>query len=575
MTPKSLFMLSRPGPLPATLILSFLSPLAWSAGAELPVIAISSQGSSNANAAEANDASVLFYNPAGMSRLRGSRISLPVALIAASSKVTDQGTTRLQDMGQAPDTGPTADCTQYDCMSDPNPSPAMPAVKDQPEGLFPAVLPVGAFFATTPYDESITLGIGVFSPGGGNLNYKSNWFGRHFIDSAAIELININPSVAIRFDDKHSVGFGVSALVGHAKFKLQIDVNKVAPYLLQGVLDSPESVIAALPAGLGGVLSTAQIDQLVSGLVGVAPDQVKGVLASLLAGQGVPGLGVANPALAGVSLVDPTSTASGTVETIGFGYGWNAGYFYQFSDETRLGISYRSKSDVRMNGELDWDFSDARTSALGNAVIGNLESFLVKNYRPDTDARLVFTVPAKFNVGFFSALSSKVDWMLNYTFNQTSVVKNLKVDLPNQSASVKAEQGGVVLAQHWRDSFTLATGINYHWDDTLVLRTGLQFDQTPVPSAKYRHPALADNDRWMLSVGLGYQLNRNTSIDLAYSYLHIMPSQSNNHDPCSGVYFEGSTTQSPSECTSNGGTFRARYDDTHAHILGAQLNQKF
>ena len=39
------------------------SSLVWSAGAEVPVIAISSQGTSNANSAEANDASALFLLP--------------------------------------------------------------------------------------------------------------------------------------------------------------------------------------------------------------------------------------------------------------------------------------------------------------------------------------------------------------------------------------------------------------------------------------------------------------------------------------------------------------------------------
>ena len=563
---------------------------AWSAGAEVPVIAISSQGTSNANSAEANDASVIYYNPAGMSRLRGTNFSLPVSFLMASTDVSDMGTTRVQDVGQAPDTGRKADCSAYDCMGAASPNPAMPAVHDQPGGIFPAVLPLAAVFMSTPVSENITAGLGVFAPGGGNLNYKKDWFGRHFIDSAAIETVNINPSLAIRFDDKHSIGVGVSALVGHARFKLQIDVNKLAPYLLSGVLDTPDSVVDALlgsqtsllgQLGLGGLLnglglgSEGLLGQVATGLTNALPNEVSGLLASLLSGQGLPGLGGLNSALAGVSLIDPTSTASGTVETLGFGYGWNVGYMYQHSDKTRLSISYRSESDIRMNGKLDWDFTDARTSALGNALIGNLEDFLVQYYRPDTDARLIFTIPAKLNVGFFTELTDKLDLMLSYTFNKTSVVKDLVVELPNQSGRVKAEQGPHVIAQNWRDSFAAAAGINYHWSDKLTLRTGIQFDQTPVPSSRYRHPGLADNDRWMASLGLGYRVNRNTTIDAAYSYLYILPSESNYHDPCTGVFFEGSAEQDPSECTANGGTFRARYHNTHAHILGLQLNQRF
>ncbi|MFX5245190.1 outer membrane protein transport protein, partial [Acinetobacter baumannii] len=88
--------------------------------------------------------------------------------------------------------------------------------------------------------------------------------------------------------------------------------------------------------------------------------------------------------------------------------------------------------------------------------------------------------------------------------------------------------------QNWRDSFTAAAGINYRWNDKLTLRTGLQFDQTPVPGPAFRHPGLADNDRWMASLGLGYQIDKNTSVDLAYSYLHILPSDANYHERCTG-----------------------------------------
>ncbi|MFX7690306.1 hypothetical protein ABTJ45_19750, partial [Acinetobacter baumannii] len=95
----------------------------------------------------------------------------------------------------------------------------------------------------------------------------------------------------------------------------------------------------------------------------------------------------------------------------------------------RLGISYRSESDVRMKGQLDWDFTDLRASTLGSVVTGDLPHFLEQYYRPDVDARLIFTIPAKLNIGFFTQVSERMDLMLNYTFNRTSAVKDLTVEL--------------------------------------------------------------------------------------------------------------------------------------------------
>lgn len=539
----------------------------WAAGAEVPVISTSSQGTSNANAAEARDASVIFFNPAGMARLRGTNISQPFTVIMASTKVKDTGTTRLQDIGQDPDTGRKADCEEYDCMSDPNPDPAMPAVGKQEGGIFPAALPVPALFGSMPVNDMLTVGLGVFSPGGGNLNYNKDWFGRYFIDSAAIETVNINPSVAVRFDDKHSIGFGVSALVGHAKFKQQIDVNKLGPYLLQPILNNSDTVLDAVSQNyLNGLLGELGV----SGPLG-------NTLSSLYSAAGnIPGAqeGLSD-ALSGAA-IDPTSTASATIETVGFGYGWNVGYMYNFSDKTRLGLSYRSESDIRMNGDLDWDLNNLKGGDTEQLLTPpSLREFMIKNYRPDTDARLVFTIPAKFNVGFFTELTDKLDWMLSYTFNKTSVVKTLEVELPHQRDR-ETPQGNAVIAQNWRDTFTVASGINYRWDDKLTLRTGIQFDQTPVKSEKFRNPALADNDRWMASFGLGYKLNKSTTVDLAYSYLYIMPSDANFHERCSGTYYEreDNSIGGSSECTSNGGTFRAHYYDSHAHIFGLQLNKR-
>lgn len=111
----------------------------------------------------------------------------------------------------------------------------------------------------------------MYALGGGNLNYKADWFGRYFIDSAAIETININPSMAIRLDDQHSIGLGVSALVGHAKFKLHVDVNKIAPYLLKGVINTPQSVIDQLNSQLGDILPAELLSQVANTLISATP----------------------------------------------------------------------------------------------------------------------------------------------------------------------------------------------------------------------------------------------------------------------------------------------------------------
>jgi len=221
------------------LAILFSSVTSYAGGLDLPTIAASHQGTSNANSAEAADASVIYYNPAGMAMLRGINVSNNLSVFTLRGKV-DVDTQGTANTPRPEQTG----------MDRGRPIADDPQAQGKPGSFWPKVLGAGSFFATVPlhrinldalkalpHYEDITIGLGVFAPGGGNLNYKSDWAGRYFADNVAIELVNINPSMAIRFDDKHSIGAGVSVLGGHLRQGVHIDVDGVGPYLLQPVID--------------------------------------------------------------------------------------------------------------------------------------------------------------------------------------------------------------------------------------------------------------------------------------------------------------------------------------------------
>lgn len=267
--------------LPLAILFSALNSHAG--GLDLPTIAASHQGTSNANSAEAADASVIYYNPAGMAQLRGINVtnSLSVFTLRGKVEVDMDGTTRTPPPG-ANTPGAEGDPIG-DCSTNPN------GCDRQAQGgagtFWPKVLGAGAFFATVPLHrinldalkaipnyEDITLGIGIFAPGGGNLNYKSDWGGRYHADNVAIELININPSMAIRFDDKHSIGFGASIIGGHLRQGVQID-TKVAPYLFQSYvqnlsLDQLTNLTGVVSPEISNLLGSLNLGSTCSSLLG-------------------------------------------------------------------------------------------------------------------------------------------------------------------------------------------------------------------------------------------------------------------------------------------------------------------
>ncbi|MEO6699298.1 MAG: outer membrane protein transport protein [Paraperlucidibaca sp.] len=538
----------------ATLAISY-SATTLAGGFDLPTIAASHQGTSNANGAEAIDPSVIYYNPAGLTRLRGLQVSQGFSLLALRGKVEDMGsygTPAINEPGNSAEGRPLA---------------GEPYSNGAPGSFWPKVLGAGGLFVSMPVDDMLTVGLGIFAPGGGNLNYKSDWAGAYQAENVAIELININPSAGIRFDDKHSIGFGVSIIGGHLRQKTQIDVAGVGPYLFRPVIQN---------ANFGTLDPGLTLGQLTDGLCGVGPlcDITIGTITDpLLLTDALASLGAG-------AIVDPESNGSGKVEMYGYGFGYNLGYMYNFSDKTRMGIAYRSESKIKLRGDLEWQLDNLNGTPSGNLIIaainggdGNLQDYLRNYLRPDTTAKGNLKLPSRLSVNFFHELTDKIDLLMDYTFIESSIVDEIRVAFSDRTDpdGNTVKQGDGAVYTKWKDSFKVSVGANYHLNDALTLRTGFQFDKTPVPSPEFRHPGAPDSDRYMYSVGANYKVDKEISIDAAYSIVFLEDSLSNYRDPCRGV----SNENDGSSCTGNGGGFRGKFSDTSIQVLSLQMNKKF
>ncbi|MDO8351161.1 MAG: outer membrane protein transport protein [Gallionella sp.] len=126
-------------------------------------------------AASAEDASTIFYNPAGMSRLNGKQLVVAAHAILPSAKFTGTGLAGA-DMGG--DAG----------------------------GL--ALVPNGYFVMEV--NPQLRVGLGVGAPFGLQTEYTSTWVGRAHAIKSKLETINLNPSVAYRVNDGFSLGAGIN-----------------------------------------------------------------------------------------------------------------------------------------------------------------------------------------------------------------------------------------------------------------------------------------------------------------------------------------------------------------------------
>lgn len=126
-------------------------------------------------AASAEDASTIFYNPAGMSRLHGKQIVVAAHAILPSAKFTGTGLAGT-DMGG--DAG----------------------------GL--ALVPNGYF--AMEVNPQLRIGLGVGAPFGLQTEYTPTWVGRAHAIKSKLETINLNPSVAYQVNDGFSLGAGIN-----------------------------------------------------------------------------------------------------------------------------------------------------------------------------------------------------------------------------------------------------------------------------------------------------------------------------------------------------------------------------
>lgn len=164
--------------IPALIAIAF-SGSAAAAGFQLLEQNASGLGNAYAgSAAVAENASTIFYNPAGMTQLKDVEVSSGVSLVSASYKFTNNGSS----------TGTT--------------------LVGDADGGTDGYIPNAYLSWRVAKDFSVGLGIG--APFGLMTDYANPWTGAAQSLKFQIKTINVNPSVAWRANDWLSVGAGVN-----------------------------------------------------------------------------------------------------------------------------------------------------------------------------------------------------------------------------------------------------------------------------------------------------------------------------------------------------------------------------
>jgi long-chain fatty acid transport protein len=190
-----------------SVLLAAASSSASAAGFAIKEQSITNLGRAFAgSAAAAEDASTIFFNPAGLTYLDRTEVDMGLNYIKPKSKFDNDGS---NINGVIPISGGDGGDAGHEAF-------------------------VPNFYLSHPVSDKVTLGLGISAPFGLVTEYKEDWVGRYLAVKSEMLTVNFNPSIAIKATDKLSLGFGVSAQYIDVELTKTVQVPSDAEVKLQG-----------------------------------------------------------------------------------------------------------------------------------------------------------------------------------------------------------------------------------------------------------------------------------------------------------------------------------------------------
>ena len=208
--------------------------------------------------------------------------------------------------------------------------------------------------------------------------------------------------------------------------------------------------------------------------------------------------------LAGFSLGIPGFAPNGvdakiTITGDDVGYGYNIGFLYEVSEDTRFGLHYRSHIKHTLEGNAY--FVDVPAPFAGTFF--------------DQPATADVTTPETISISLYHQPNDAWALMGDFTWTKWDRFRELAVDFSNIGTP---DSSSVV---NWGNTIRLSVGASYNLSENIKLRTGLAYDQSPISGPKNRTPRIPDEDRFWVAFGLSIYGTENAFFHWAYVHIFV------------------------------------------------------
>lgn len=232
------------------------------------------------------------------------------------------------------------------------------------------------------------------------------------------------------------------------------------------------------------------------------------------------------------SLFSSSTDATAKVHGEDWGWGYNAGLTWLPNDEQRLSLTYRSKVEHELEGDIEVNGFSAPAASMNGTSKGGGD----------------VTLPETITLNAWQKLDDQMAAMFSLRHTRWSRYETLKMRFDN-SVWNSTE------VQNWHNTLSASFGVDYQLDPKLKVRSGIGYDESPISSSVHRSPRLPATYNTWFSVGLSWQLSEQFTLDAGYMYVQGKSASMN--------------------YSSAFGTMNARMDDAQAHELGLQLQYRF
>lgn len=187
--------------------------------------------------------------------------------------------------------------------------------------------------------------------------------------------------------------------------------------------------------------------------------------------------------------------------------GWTTtgalGMMYEFTPDTRIGVTYKIKSKQTVKGEYSMSIPGV-------------------GYYSFDDGRASPDLPASVVISAFHKPIDKLGLSATARWTQWSVFDKFTMSSPSGLVSGTPAAAGAWV-QHdysYRDTWTISLGADYYVNDNLTWRFGTAYDQTPVKNQNHRTNRIPDVNRIWLSTGMSYSAG-NWQFDAGFAHLFM------------------------------------------------------